>query len=116
MLKSLRCNDSKFQKNLLMNIQASEAAINQRRMMGVRSTRAEVMEYRSLASTRVRPVTPAALETTFQDRIHDESSLSTLMENQARGPESVHNRYSRQKKWHDTLNCPYFGLVQLRKT
>lgn len=38
-----------------------------------------------------------------------------IVQNDAVGSNHIQNDFNRNQKWHNTLNCPYYGLVQLRR-
>ena len=52
----------------------------------------------------------------FQNQLSDHRSLKVFKTNELKVDPDIQNNFTRQKAWNDTLNCPYYGLMSLRRT
>ena len=51
----------------------------------------------------------------FQDLLNDKKSMKVFRQNSARVDPNTSNRFSHNETWNKVYNCPYFGLMSLRK-
>ena len=58
----------------------------------------------------------ALLYPPFQEVLNDERSMKVFKKNTLEVDPEIQNEFSRNKAWNETLNCPYYGLVSLRRT
>lgn len=52
----------------------------------------------------------------FQEQLQDRRSMKVFKTNEPVIDPDIVNRFTRNEAWNSTLNCPYFGLMSLRKT
>ena len=52
----------------------------------------------------------------FQSLLQDRRSLKVFHNNTLKVDPEISNEFTRNKAWNETLNCPYYGLMSLRKT
>ena len=51
----------------------------------------------------------------FKNQLDDRRSMKIFKKNSLQVDPEIQNEFSRNQAWNETLNCPYYGLVSLRK-
>lgn len=57
------------------------------------------------------------LQKPFQEIIDDQRSIKNVFKNNTLNVDpDLKNKFTRNETWNETLNCPYYGLMSLRKS
>ena len=93
--------------------------INQKNLIGLQRAKR-----RSLSIQRMKTAIPQKVNSlnphrnlmlSFKDQLSDKHSLKVFKSNTATVDETLINRFSHNEKWNETYNCPYYGLLSLRR-
>lgn len=52
----------------------------------------------------------------YKHQLQDQRSMKVFKKNELNVDPDLVNKFTRNQAWNETLNCPYYGLMSLRKT
>ena len=107
-----------FQSNLISNIDQSSMQFNAKNLLGLRKRKNTLTQKRVKTAQSVRPNNSNPPETQFmsyKELLNDQRSMRVFSSNQAKASSNTQNRFSHNDTWNQTYNCPYYGLIAIRR-
>ena len=124
-MRNMRRNESVYQARLSENMTRSSLNLNQKIQLGIKNRMKNypisLQRLKSTAKAYTKGNFGSSMSTSmmypsFQDQLQDRRSMKVFKTNDLSVDPEIVNEFTRNQAWNQTLNCPYYGLMSLRKS
>ena len=115
-----------FQSRLSENMTKSKLQINEKNNLGIKlrmknypislQRLKQSAKMQMLGQYATQAQSTSQMYPSFKDQIDDRRSMKVFKKNSLIVDPDIQNSFTRNQAWNQTLNCPYYGLMSLRKT